>query len=84
MFRDGNHHPSPNAGQVEAAIAGALGLTVGGVNIYAGVVDDRPRLGHGKTVEVSDIARANRLSRAVQIVAVLVAALVSFFLWGRP
>ena len=81
MFRDGSHHPSPNAGQVEAAFAGALGLTVGGVNVYAGVVDDRPRLGHGKTVEVSDIGRANRLSRAVQIVAVLVAALASAFLW---
>lgn len=81
MFRDGSRHPSPNAGQVEAAFAGALGITVGGTNVYAGVVDDRPRLGHGKVVEASDIARANRLSRAVQILAVFVAALVSAFLW---
>ena len=81
MFRDGSYHPSPNAGQVEAAFAGALGLTLGGTNIYAGVVDDRPRLGHGKAAEVGDIAQANRLSRVVQIVAVLVAALASAFLW---
>ena len=84
VFRDGSHHPSPNAGQVEASFCWRPRAHRRGVNIYAGVVDDRPRLGHGKTVEVSDIARANRLSRAVQIVAVLVAALVSFFLWGRP
>ena len=84
MHRDGRHHPSPNAGQVEAAFAGALGLTLGGTNTYAGVVDDRPKLGHGRTVDISDIARANRLSRAVQVGAVLVAVLASAFLWGRP
>lgn len=84
MFRDGRHHPSPNAGQVEAAFAGALGLTLGGINTYAGVVDDRPQLGRGRIVEIRDIARANRLSRAVQVGAVLVASLSSAFLCGRP
>lgn len=81
MFRDGWHHPSPNAGQVEAAFAGALGLTLGGVNTYAGVIEVRPQLGRGRTVEVSDISRASRLSRAVQIGAVLVATLIAAFLW---
>jgi len=87
ISRDGRHHPSPNAGQVEAAFAGALGLTLGGTSTYAGVVDDRPQLGRGRFVEIGDIARANRLSRAVQVSAVLVAAIVSAIvsalIWGR-
>ena len=82
MFRDGRHHPSPNAGQVESAFAGALGLTLGGTSTYAGVVDDRPQLGRGRVVEMDDIARANRLSRAVQIVAVLTATLLSALIWN--
>ncbi len=81
MLRDGWRHPSPNAGQVEAAFAGALGLILGGVNTYAGIVDARPQLGRGRTVEVSDIARANQLSRSVQIGAVLVATLITILLW---
>ncbi|MGH3315640.1 MAG: adenosylcobinamide-phosphate synthase CbiB, partial [Nocardioidaceae bacterium] len=32
--RDGRRHPSPNAGQCEAAAAGALGVRLGGENVY--------------------------------------------------
>jgi len=83
MFRDGSSHPSPNSGQVEAAFAGALGITLGGTNTYAGVLDDRPRLGSGRVVEISDISRANRLSRAVQLGSVLVAVIGSLLLWSQ-
>jgi adenosylcobinamide-phosphate synthase len=34
--RDGNQHASPNAGQSEAAIAGALGVRLGGASSYDG------------------------------------------------
>ena len=40
-------HPSPNAGVVEAAFAGALGVRLGGRNYYAGVASDRGTLGDG-------------------------------------
>jgi len=33
-WRDGRLHVSPNAGRVEAAMAGALGVRLGGVNYY--------------------------------------------------
>ncbi len=82
MHRDGSKHPSPNSGQVESAFAGALGVTLGGANIYTGVTEVRPQLGRGRTVEVIDIAAANRLSWAVQIGAVLVAVSVSVLITG--
>ncbi|MDO9409600.1 CobD/CbiB family cobalamin biosynthesis protein, partial [Patulibacter sp.] len=46
-IRDGAAHPSPNAGRVEAAFAGALGVRLGGRNVYGGRVEDRPVLGDG-------------------------------------
>lgn len=67
--RDGHKHPSPNAGPVEAAFAGALGRTLGGRLSYAGRVEDRPLLGDGPAPEVADIARAARLSAAVTLAA---------------
>lgn len=67
--RDGHKHPSPNAGPVEAAFAGALGRTLGGRLAYAGRVEDRPLLGNGPAPGVDDIARATRLSGAVCLAA---------------
>lgn len=67
--RDGSKHPSPNAGPVEAAFAGALGRTLGGRLSYAGRVEDRPLLGDGPAPDVADIARAARLSGAVTLAA---------------
>jgi adenosylcobinamide-phosphate synthase len=43
--RDGGQHPSPNSGRPEAAMAGALGVQLGGSNRYAGLPIGRPCLG---------------------------------------
>lgn len=43
--RDARRHPSPNSGWPEAAMAGALGVQLGGGNVYGGVLEVRPRLG---------------------------------------
>jgi adenosylcobinamide-phosphate synthase len=69
LRRDGKKHPSPNAGRVEAAFAGALGVRLGGVNAYGGRVEHRPEMGDGKAPEVRDIRRAVRLSAAVTFAA---------------
>jgi adenosylcobinamide-phosphate synthase len=63
--RDGRAHPSPNAGRVEAAFAGALGVGLGGPLLYEGRVESRPRLGDGRAPGVKDVHRAARLSLAV-------------------
>ncbi len=71
--RDAGRHPSPNAGVVEGAFAGALGVRVGGVNVYRGVVEDRGGLGSGGPVRVAEIPRASRLAAAVGLGALAVA-----------
>jgi adenosylcobinamide-phosphate synthase len=73
--RDGAAHPSPNAGRCEAALAGALGLRLGGRNVYGGQVEARPRLGDGRPPAAADIGRAVTLSRAVWLGAAGLAAL---------
>ncbi|MGW4527772.1 cobalamin biosynthesis protein [Amycolatopsis sp. NPDC004378] len=72
--RDGGRHPSPNAGQVEAAFAGALEIRLGGTNSYGGEVESRARLGVGRDPEPVDLRRAVRLSRLVGVAAVVAAA----------
>lgn len=72
--RDARRHPSPNAGPVEAAFAGALGRTLGGVNVYGGAADDRGTLGDGPAPTPADIGRAVRLCALVGAGAVGLAA----------
>ena len=72
--RDAPGHPSPNAGPVEAAFAGALGLRLGGVNVYAGRVEDRQVLGDGRAPDAHDITRARRLASRVGLGALVAIA----------
>ena len=66
LRRDGGRHPSPNAGRPEAAAAGALGVRLGGPNVYAGHVEQRPGLGEGgRAPRAEDVRRAVRLGRVV-------------------
>ena len=71
-------HPSPNGGVVEAAFAGALGVTLGGRNVYGGVEEDRGELGFGPPPRPSDLARANRLAFAVSAGAAVVSVGAAF------
>lgn len=77
---DARRHPSSNAGVCEAAAAGVLGVRLGGTTVYGGRVEQRPLLGPARAPEVADIRRMVRLSRAVQLGALALAALVA---WGR-
>ncbi|GAA3822819.1 cobalamin biosynthesis protein [Nocardioides panacisoli] len=79
--RDAGAHPSPNAGPVEAAFAGALGVRLGGRNVYGDRVEHRAPMGDGRAPERADLARARRLARRVGLVSAGIAAAVS---WASP
>jgi adenosylcobinamide-phosphate synthase len=80
LCRDGAAHPSPNAGRCEAAFAGALGVRLGGTNVYGGQSERRGTLGDGRPPAPADIDRAVRLSRLVVIAAAGLSAAIAYLL----
>jgi adenosylcobinamide-phosphate synthase len=75
--RDAGRHPSPNAGVVEAAFAGALRVRLGGPTQYRHELQIRPTLGDGPEPTVGDLRRAVALSSLVQAGAAVLAVLVA-------
>lgn len=58
-FRDGRRHESPNSGIPEAAMAGALGVQLGGPSAYQGEIVEKPFIGDAQnplTRESIDVA----------------------------
>jgi adenosylcobinamide-phosphate synthase len=77
--RDAARHRSPNAGYPEAAMAGALGLSLAGPRTYGGVVVDDAVMGDGRReAGVTDIRRALSLYRRAD--AILIALLLAMTL----
>lgn len=65
LARDHANHPSPNGGWCESAMAGALGVQLGGTNIYySGRVEHRGLLGDGPRPRARHIVAATRLVTA--------------------
>jgi len=63
--RDRRNHASPNSAQTEAAMAGALGIQLGGPAYYFGELHEKPTIGDPKRKPVpADICRANRMMTA--------------------
>jgi adenosylcobinamide-phosphate synthase len=72
--RDAARHRSPNAGFPEAAMAGALGLSLAGPRIYDGVRVEDAMMGDGRRdADAADIRRALALFRRAD--AILIALL---------
>jgi adenosylcobinamide-phosphate synthase len=75
-LRDARRQPSPNAGYPEAAVAGALGVRLGGTNYYGGVASAKEYLGD----PVQPLGREH-FGRARRILYV-VAGLMVLVIWG--
>ncbi|MEJ2516587.1 MAG: adenosylcobinamide-phosphate synthase CbiB [Methyloceanibacter sp.] len=86
MRRDAAKHASPNAGYPEAAMAGALGVALGGPRLYAGSRMDGPWLGDGRhDANAGDIRAALRLyvrADGLLIALVTLAAALSMLISG--
>lgn len=80
-IRDRKNHKSPNCAYPEASVAGALGVQLGGTNIYFGESVYKPTIGDKKReLEPEDILRANRLLYASTGVSLLLMSLTYYFI----
>jgi adenosylcobinamide-phosphate synthase len=74
--RDAWRDPSPNSGWSESAFAGILGVQLGGINIYQGVVKEKPLLGDPiQPITFASIEQALQLMRNCCLVGNAIALL---------
>jgi adenosylcobinamide-phosphate synthase len=72
-IRDRKNHKSPNCAYPEGAVAGALGVQLGGTNIYFGKEVYKPTIGDKiKKIEIEDIVRTNKIMYATSIASILI------------
>lgn len=79
---DGGKHASPNAGEPESAMAGALEVRLGGANTYGGKRLEAPHL--GAEFNGPSIAHARSALRLTAIASIAGAAAAIVFLLMRP
>jgi adenosylcobinamide-phosphate synthase len=79
--RDAGKHRSPNAGYPEAAMAGALGLSLAGPRVYGGALVDDAFMGDGRReAEAADIRRALALYRAADAILIVLLGVLALAL----
>lgn len=82
--RDRRNHASPNSAQTESAMAGALGIRLGGPAFYFGQLHEKPAIGDPvREIEPGDIRRAVRMLYAGSFLCLALLALVrGIFVWS--
>ena len=76
-IRDRKNHKSPNCAYSEGAVAGALGIQLGGTNIYFGKAVYKPTIGDKhREIEQDDIVKTNKIMYATSITSIIVFTLV--------
>jgi len=79
--RDAGNHRSPNAGYPEAAMAGALGLSLAGPRAYGGAVVQDAFMGDGRReADATDIRRALALYRIADAILLAVVGVLALLL----
>jgi adenosylcobinamide-phosphate synthase len=79
--RDAGKHRSPNAGYPEAAMAGALGLSLAGPRAYGGAVVQDAFMGDGRReADATDIRRALALYRIADAILLAVVGVLALLL----
>jgi adenosylcobinamide-phosphate synthase len=84
VWLDAPRHRSPNAGYPEAAMAGALGLSLGGARSYGGVHIEDAIMGSGRRdATAADIRRALALYRIADALLIAILAIVVLLFIAR-
>ncbi|RJG44725.1 adenosylcobinamide-phosphate synthase CbiB [Mesorhizobium sp. DCY119] len=82
VWRDASKHRSPNAGWPEAAMAGALGLSLAGPRVYGGVMVEDATMGDGRReANAADIRRALRLYWTADALMIVGFGVLSLGMW---
>lgn len=72
-IRDRKNHKSPNCAFSEGAVAGALGIQLGGTNVYFGKEVYKPTIGDKKReIEIEDIVRTNKIMYSSSIISITI------------
>lgn len=80
-WRDARKNPSPNSGYPEAAMAGALGVQLGGNNSYFGRVEEKPLIGEPeRSIDRNVVRESLRLMIVSSFIAVIIAVLIQTYL----
>lgn len=81
--RDRKKHASPNSGQTEAAMAGALGVQLAGDATYFGQLYRKPTLGDPiRKIETQDIKRACKVMYRASWIGLVIAVIIGFIAGG--
>lgn len=71
--RDRYNHTSPNSAHPEAAIAGTLGLQLGGANYYFGKLVEKPTIGDKlKEIDINDVNKTSNVLYLTSFIGYLV------------
>lgn len=75
--RDRYNHTSPNSAHPESAVAGALGIRLGGTNYYFGKIVEKPTIGDkNKVIEISDLYKTNNILLVVTLLGFSVGLII--------
>lgn len=78
VWRDAAKHPSPNGGYAEAAVAGALGIRLGGYNSYFGAMTFRAYMG-----DPHHVLKPHHIRQAVYLMYIVTIMAVAVTAWAR-
>lgn len=81
-IRDRKNHKSPNCAYPEGSVAGALGIQLGGTNVYFGEKVYKPTIGDKKReIEIEDIIRTNKIMYVTSFIGLVIFSVITLLVF---